>query len=71
VAVIIAPDLTIITIVDSRMNYLKERGNDTIYASVGQSDLAFALYFIICSFTLTNITLNSIIGSGQDFTRSF
>jgi hypothetical protein len=42
VAVIITPDLTIITIVDSRMNYLKERGNDTIYASVGQSDLAFA-----------------------------
>jgi hypothetical protein len=34
-----------ISIGDSRMNPFKERENDTIYVSVGQTDLVFSLIF--------------------------
>jgi len=45
VGVIIVLDFIIISIGDSRMNPFKERENDTIYVSVGQTDLVFSLIF--------------------------
>lgn len=45
IGVTIALDLTIVYIGYSRMNSFADRGNDMIYARVGQSYLVFGLMF--------------------------